>query len=186
MVYKPSLFRPPAGGPAIYVLGEYRPWNYHKENGGTGSNWPEHSCRIMDVKKMRPTGYSYFERGLLTLITQTSAQAVALVPGHDPENGRSGLRAIIEAYAPRARVAVGVDYLKRTTLIDKLANGGDRSVQVHLDSIVANDPARFRGKSILLVDDVLTTGNSLLACREILLAAGAAKVHSLALAQTTY
>ena len=186
MTYKPSLFRHPSGGPLISVLGEYRPWNYHKEHGGTGSTWPEHSCRIMDIKKMRATGYRYFERGLLTIIAQTNADAVALVPGHDPESTRSGMRDIVEAYAPRAKVAVGVDYLKRTALIDKLAGGGDRSLQVHLDSIAANEAARFRGKSILLVDDVLTSGNSIIACRKILMTAGAAKVHSLAFAQTTY
>ena len=67
-----------------------------------------------------------------------------------------------------------------------LAGGGDRAIEVHLKSIEAKGPDRYRGKSILLIDDVLTTGNSMVACRQILMAAGAAKVHCLTLAKTTY
>ena len=45
------------------------------------------------------------------------------------------------------------------------------------------DPVRVRGKRILLLDDVLTTGATAQACARALKRAGAAKVHVLALAR---
>jgi predicted amidophosphoribosyltransferase len=43
-------------------------------------------------------------------------------------------------------------------------------------------PDRARGKRWVLVDDVRTTGATLGACAQALLAAGAAQVHSIVLA----
>jgi len=45
------------------------------------------------------------------------------------------------------------------------------------------DPARVRGKCILLLDDVLTTGATVDACARALKRAGATRVHVLALAR---
>jgi predicted amidophosphoribosyltransferase len=45
------------------------------------------------------------------------------------------------------------------------------------------DPARIRGRTVLLLDDVLTTGATAEACARALKRAGAARVHVLALAR---
>lgn len=46
------------------------------------------------------------------------------------------------------------------------------------------DPKRWRGKHLLLVDDVVTTGSTLAECVRVLLTAGAASVRCLTLAGT--
>ena len=65
--------------------------------------------------------------------------------------------------------------------IDKLATGGNRSRYVHIDSIGTIKGESVNGDIVLLMDDVTTTGNSLYACKEILLAHGAKTVEMFAL-----
>jgi predicted amidophosphoribosyltransferase len=45
------------------------------------------------------------------------------------------------------------------------------------------DPARVKGKNVLLLDDVMTTGATVQACARALKRAGVARVHVLALAR---
>lgn len=51
------------------------------------------------------------------------------------------------------------------------------------EAFLVRDPRWVRGKTILIVDDVLTTGATLLACRQALSQAGANKVTSVCLAR---
>ena len=76
------------------------------------------------------------------------------------------------------------DYLIRTKEIEKLATGGNRNIDVHLDSIAVDPGVSVTGEVILVVDDVTTSGNSLYASRDILLRNGASRVALLALGQT--
>lgn len=53
-----------------------------------------------------------------------------------------------------------------------------------MDSIDVNSEMSITGEVILVVDDVTTSGNSLYACRDILMNHGASRVALLALGQT--
>lgn len=66
----------------------------------------------------------------------------------------------------------------------KLAAGGNRDIKVHLDSIGVNPDMSVADEVVLVVDDVTTSGNSLYACRDILMEHGAKRVALLALGQT--
>ena len=59
-------------------------------------------------------------------------------------------------------------------------------MEVHLNSIRINRKCGIdvSGKNVLLVDDVITTGNSVLACASILKDAGARNVFILTMAKT--
>lgn len=74
-----------------------------------------------------------------------------------------------------------VYYLRINQSIDKLAWGGNRSKEVHLKTISTMNEVDIIGDIVLLMDDVTTTGNSLYACREILLERGAKCVKMFAL-----
>jgi len=50
-------------------------------------------------------------------------------------------------------------------------------------AFLVSDPARIRGRRVLLVDDVFTTGATFSECADALLRGGAAEVHVLALAR---
>lgn len=171
-------------GEVIKILDPYKPWNYHKECGGDSSNYPLHSGKILDIKFNRPEGIRYFTK--LLKLNRQSGWIIATVPGHDPEKIESGIRALGQSLAKEYEVEDGTGILRRIKKIEKLSQGGDRSVQVHLQSVMVNTPDYIRGRSILLIDDVMTTGNSLIACRKLLLDAGAERVQCLALGRTTY
>ena len=74
-----------------------------------------------------------------------------------------------------------VYYLKMTKSIDKLALGCNRDKDIHMKTISAVQDIDISGDIVLLMDDVTTTGNSLYACKEILLEQGAKTVKMFAL-----
>jgi predicted amidophosphoribosyltransferase len=75
-----------------------------------------------------------------------------------------------------------VDALIRHQTIEKLASGGKRDLA--LISMRVPRPEEIRDRDVFLIDDVTTTGNSLLAGRQLLQKAGARRIAALALAQT--
>lgn len=50
----------------------------------------------------------------------------------------------------------------------------------------AKAPERFRGKRVLILDDVITTGATMSECARVLLTAGAGEVHGAAMASTAH
>lgn len=51
-------------------------------------------------------------------------------------------------------------------------------------AFAVSDPAKVKGKRIVLIDDVLTSGATVEACARVLLAAGASMVNVVSLART--
>ena len=70
----------------------------------------------------------------------------------------------------------------RATAAQMTLNAAERSANV-AGAFRCDDPA-VRGATVLLIDDVCTTGATLEACAQALKAAGAAEVHGLTLART--
>ncbi len=83
---------------------------------------------------------------------------------------------------------------ERTTAPRALSRARDTPQQAMLDragrlknvtrAFEAIDPARVRGRRVVLVDDVMTTGATLTACAEALLEAGASSVVGLVVARS--
>lgn len=159
----------------IAIFGDYRPWNVHRAMGGDRSNYPEHSGKILDLKDGKVAAATHFANLMAPSLGDDFA--VAVVPGHDPAKVGAGLRALAAEIAKAGQQRIdGSGVLLRTKKIDKLAHGGDRNEQVHLDSVAVADPRTIAGRDILLLDDVTKTGHSLHACRTLLLQAGARSV----------
>jgi predicted amidophosphoribosyltransferase len=182
-----TKFEHPADNNAlIFYLGDYLPWSWHKAMGGNGSNYPGYSGSILDLKESKATSLKRFEDLLVGEIKRTYV-GVTAVPSHDPANGTgTGVRLLAKQVAAKLGVQDGRSFLRRTKKIEKLAGGGDRSIATHLDSLVAENAHEFAGGTVLLVDDVLTSGNSMIACRQLLLEAGASEVVCVALGRTKH
>ena len=111
--------------------------------------------------------------------------AIAVVPSHDPDASVSGIQQLAQALARQSRIDATA-CLVRVKKIPKLATGGNRSVTRHLSSIRVEQAELIQEREVLLLDDVTTSGQSLIACQELLLEAGAARVKCMALGRTTY
>ncbi|MDO4330354.1 MAG: phosphoribosyltransferase [Lachnospiraceae bacterium] len=74
-----------------------------------------------------------------------------------------------------------VYFLSREKSIEKLAMGGARGKEVHMQSIRTMQDVEIVDDIVLLMDDVTTTGNSLYACKELLKQRGAGSVEMFAL-----
>ncbi|MEX4008466.1 ComF family protein [Neoaquamicrobium sediminum] len=166
----------------VVSLGDYKPYSVHKSEGGDYTNYPIHSGRILDLKENKPHAVKHFSDLLDPELHD--GIAIAVVPSHDPEAIGGGLASIASQLATKGNRIDASSALRRTVKIQKLAHGGDRSITVHRESIEVADAASIKGKHVLLLDDVHKSGNSLAACKEKLLAAGAASVHSACLGKT--
>lgn len=166
----------------FHFYGTYRPWSEHKRYGGDSSNYPEFSGRMLDLKKGHAVAVEFFRKVVEPSLGDNFA--IAIVPSHDPTSTESGLKTLVQQLAGvRGRVDAS-SCLVRTAKIDKLAKGGDRSIDVHMSSIVVRNANLIKGAAVLLLDDVKTSGHSLMACRRLLLDAGAGAVQCAALGET--
>ena len=136
------------------------------------------SGKILDLKEGKPEAVKYFYNLLNEEICD--GVTICVVPSSDSTKTESGIGMLGEMLAVNGRVDK-VYYLKRTKSIDKLALGGNRDKDVHMKTISVVQDIDISGDMVLLMDDVTTTGNSLYACKEILLEQGAKTVKMFAL-----
>lgn len=173
----------PAPG-VIHAFGPYRPWKYHLWRYGRDVAYPDHSKRMLDLKDGRDIGINYCLTILAENIKANHGLAIAAIPSSDSTKLRSGVQQLVSRFAPTINALDVADLLVRHTTIEKLAGGGNRSMETHLDSLKANGVNRVVGRTVILVDDIITTGNSLAAGRKVLVDAGVPDVICIAMGQT--
>ncbi len=111
-------------------------------------------------------------------------ETICVIPSHTASSTNlSGIAVLARKLAADGRVDK-VDFLIRKSTIEKLATGGEHDVAIQMSPIGINENLSVEGDVVLLVDDVTTSGNSLLACKDILLSNGASRVAMFALAQS--
>lgn len=136
------------------------------------------SGKILDLKQGKLSAVKYFYNLLNDEICDDVT--ICVVPSSDASKTESGIGMLGNMLAANNR-RNKVYYLRRNHSIDKLALGGNRSKEVHMKTISTMEDVDITGDIVLLMDDVTTTGNSLYACREILLERGAKCVKMFAL-----
>jgi predicted amidophosphoribosyltransferase len=112
---------------------------------------------------------------------------IAIVPSHDPDERNWGLIKLVRRLSSAGRIDAS-SCLVRTVKIDtqhNLKEGERKKLKRHLDSIEVRDEALIKSKVVLLLDDIVTTGASLMACKKLLLEAGASEVICVALGKAT-
>lgn len=106
---------------------------------------------------------------------------IVVVPGHTPFGDEPPLRALGRAIAERQCRIDGTGVLTRNTPIRRIAYGGSSYRQLHRTTITVAHIELIAGQRVLLLDDIVRSGASLRACRELLLEQGPAEVQALGL-----
>lgn len=113
---------------------------------------------------------------------------IAIVPSSEPNKPNPALLALAKRLAENGR-ADATSSLRRhqsitsSRLLRQNEHTGN-TIDEHLSSIQIAEPSKVAGKVILILDDVVTTGTTFMACRKLLLDAGVAEVICLALGKT--
>lgn len=158
---------------------------YHPYRNGTNSLFDQFSSKILNLKQNDSSSIEYFYNLLKDYFT--GSFAIVIIPSHDPTIENSGVRSLaLKLCEKNSQIINGTSWLKRTKKIQKLASGGIRKIDVHLNSLIVNLPYGFNqfNLPILLLDDVTTTNNSLNAGKQLLSEARFNAIQAFALAQT--
>ena len=162
----------------IVVYSNYHKYWLDKERNIRNPLFDMYSGRILDLKEGKPQAIKYFFDLLNAEICE--GVTICVVPSSNKEKQVTGMTQLGEMLAQNGRIDK-VYYLRRYENIDKLATGGNRDKSVHMKSITTLRDMDICGDIVLLMDDITTTGNSLYACKEILLQNGAGQVEMFAL-----
>lgn len=154
---------------------------YHPFKGGNNPSFNQFSRLILDLKESKQSTINYFFSQLNPLLAQDFP--IVIVPSSDPQNTHSGIRKLALLLSKERRID-GTSCLERYKQVAKKSTGGLRDINVEFNSIKVNHQDIIKGQSVLLLDDVTTTGTSLNACKQLLIQFGAARVVKFALAQT--
>lgn len=150
----------------IYYYGIYHPYRL---NGTSNPLFDKaYSGKILDLKEGKTDVLPMFKQILAELINSFDKPvAIVLVPSHE-NNKWSNLSIILAELCNGVDVINKTESLVRNKTIAKLASGGDRSILTHINSINV-DNLNLQNMHVLLIDDISTTGNSLKACKKIIL-----------------
>ena len=162
----------------IVVYSNYHKYWLDRERKIKNPLFDVYSGKILDLKEGKMSAVQYFYQ-LLDLEIRRGV-TICVVPSSNSGVKESGIGKLGEMLAGNGRKNK-VYFLKRNKSIDKLATGGNRSMETHMKSISTVLDMDIDNDIVLLMDDVTTTGNSLYACKEILLQNGAREVEMFAL-----
>jgi phosphoribosylpyrophosphate synthetase len=110
-----------------------------------------------------------------------SGIALAVVPSHDPFHFLFPIRTLAQRLAAENERIDATACLIRHTRIKRILFGGPSTRALHRETISVEHAELIQGRSVLLLDDIAKSGASLMACRQLLLEAGASVVQPLAL-----
>ena len=137
---------------------------YHARNSEEGSSCG-FSKMIIQLKRNNSNAIKSFVDFFAPL--RLCETVIVAVPSSKPD-AMSGIRILAKEIAKMIGCRVLSGLLKRTREIPKKSLGGERDEELELDSLKLNDADRFKGKNILLMDGVITTGGTMSACEEII------------------
>ena len=146
----------------ILHLGIYHPWQK-----GNNPNFDDFSRLILDVKNQRERGINYFVNKLRSILSDNEEYVVCVIPNHTKGTAASGIRTIAKRLCSPP-IIDGTYVLSRFFKTEQKTKGGSRDWQSEMESLNVRNEDLIKGRQVLLLDDVTTTGASLKAGKYLL------------------
>lgn len=185
---RPGDLEPEAAWTGIYCLRDYNPYWIHADRNPAFRTATD--GRLLDLKDNRDHGVENAARDFKDGLRQLGLRdgtVLAVVPGHMARASNEGdpLARVVALLARQdGRYVPMVDSLIRTETVEKKTLGGSRGVGVDLRSMKVTNPAALRNRTVVILDDVSTTGGTLSAARQLVERAGAKRTAAIALGRT--
>lgn len=141
------------------------------------------SQAIIGVKQHEPEAVAYVS-GILKKIISEDNQAIILTIPSSTADSISGMNEVVSQMYASDPEHDSSNWLRRTRSIPKAAQGGTRDEALHVQTMELLHPEQFRGRTVIILDDVKTSGASFKAACRVVKAAGAKQVVCLSLGRT--
>ena len=190
----------------IFYIGKYIPTR--KLQFATNADDIEFSKKLLAIKDRKIKAIEYFTNILTGLINQNGKFIITTVPSSTQDNANAidiiaknlssednfniaNGSAVISFYESADKKWVyesdtNLSVIKRIISLEKKSTGGVRDANIEYKSVSINSRWLdvIKGKIILLLDDIITSGTSIQACKKKLIENGAHRVICLALGRT--
>lgn len=166
----------------IFYLGDYQQYTLYDENGDEHRNpkfTDESGGYIKQIKNDKEKGRKYYENKLIAVFKSNQEFSntdywITIIPSCEKNRLSDSMIKLTKRIEREFNNIAYHECLRRTRTIEKLAYGGNRDINTHLSSIeVIENKDKIKGQKIILLDDVTTSGNSMIACKRLLEEAGA-------------
>ena len=168
----------------VFCQRTYNPYQAYGRRNPAFRGSPGLDGRLLDFKQRDARAIKSETAVLLAAVKQLDVDDAILViiPGHEAAASNDGtpLACAAATIASATGFTAASDSLIRTTSIEKLAKGGNRSIEVHLNSMELSEPDIISGETVVILDDIVTSGNSIAAARQLLEVASASRIAAVA------
>jgi len=176
---------------SVNTLGNYYSFNNPKQDDFSGNIWllkiiddhNEKGTPLKDPELMRKQ-IEDFSASIISLLNPDPDLVICVLPKSSKIREPGGIRQVAE------KMCEG-NFIDGTKVIERIKDrrpyhlGGDRDYATELASLGITNTELIKGKVILLLDDVTTTGNSFEAAKTLLLSHGAKQIVPFAIGRTS-
>jgi predicted amidophosphoribosyltransferase len=139
------------------------------------------------VKSLNLDAIQFFTNELIKKLNNLNDFTLCVVPPHEANNSISGIKLISQILSQQKGGIDGTECVKRRFTIEPQHNSQSRlSIFELKNSLTIKEENLIKGKKVLLLDDISTTGNSLKATHDLLLQMGAEFVICIVLGRTVF